>query len=183
LWNIDSAATAYINGLSGNAVFDAAAIAITTYGALFIVAAVAVRWWWCRAVDKSRERHLAIVCGASVALGLLINQCVLLLVHRARPYDAELTHLLIAPSADPSFPSDHATLGFAVAFAMLGVHVKRGWIFLLGAIILSASRLYVGTHFLSDVLGGALTGAIAAAICVVALKQNSKLVTLASRIL
>jgi undecaprenyl-diphosphatase len=180
--NIDSATTVFINGLSGNPVFDALAIVVTKYGAIVIVAAVAIRWWW-HGANKDRERYLAILCGASVALGMAINQCILAFADRIRPYDAGLTHLLIAPSGDPSFPSDHATLGFAVAFSMLGASARRGWAFLIVAVIVAASRLYVGTHYLSDVLGGALTGAIAAVVCLWLLNQDSKLVRLASRIL
>ncbi|MDH8190437.1 undecaprenyl-diphosphate phosphatase, partial [Klebsiella pneumoniae] len=52
-------------------------------------------------------------------LGLALNQLILLLVHRMRPYDGGVTHLLTAPSADPSFPSDHATASFAIAAAFL----------------------------------------------------------------
>ena len=180
--NIDNAATVFINGLSGNPLLDALAIAITQYGAPAIVAAVAIRWWWYGA-NKDRERYLALLCGASVALGLAFNQAVLLFVHRVRPYAAGLTHLLIPPSADPSFPSDHATVGFAVALAMIGAGAGRGWAFFLAAVILSASRIYVGTHYLSDVLGGAATAVIAAASCLSLLKQGSKLVKFASRIL
>src|SRR5262249_1926564 len=49
-------------------------------------------------------------------------------VHRLRPYDAGVTHLLIAPSHDPSFPSDHSTAVFSIAFAYLlpGCRVSRG---------------------------------------------------------
>lgn len=180
--SIDDAVTAFVNGLSGNSVIDAVMIAVTTYGAFLIVAAVAIRWWW-NGADKRRERHLAILCGASVALGLALNQAVLLFVHRVRPYEAGVTHGLVPPSADPSFPSDHATLGFAVAFALLGAGAGRGWAFLVAALILATSRLYIGTHYLSDVLGGALTAAIAAAVCLALLRRDSMIVGLASRVL
>lgn len=180
---IDNSITAAANGLSGHSsVADWLMIAVTNYGAVIIVAAVAIRWWW-NGAHKSRERHLAILCGASAALGLALNQVVLLFVHRARPYDVGLTHVLTAPSADPSFPSDHATLGFAVACALLGAGARRSWGFLIAAAVLSLSRLYVGTHYLSDVLGGALTAAVAAAICLALLRRDSKLVGMASRVL
>jgi undecaprenyl-diphosphatase len=182
LEGFDNAATAFINGLSGDPTQNAIAIAVTKYGAFVIVAAVAIRWWWYGA-DKDRERYLAVVSGASVTLGLALNQAVLLLVHRVRPYDAGVTHLLISPSADPSFPSDHATLGFAIALAMLGAGARRGWAFLVAALILAASRIYVGTHYLSDVLGGALTGTVAANLCLSFLRQGSALIRLASRVL
>lgn len=179
--SIDDAVTAFVNGLSGNAVLDAVMIAITTYGAIIIVVAVAIRWWW--GADKLRERYLAILCGASAALGLALNQVVLLFVHRVRPYDVGLTYRLIPPSADPSFPSDHATLGFAIAFALLGAGARRGWVFLAAAIVLSVSRLYVGTHYLTDVLGGAMTAALAVVVCLALLKPSSRVVGLASRVL
>ena len=40
-------------------------------------------------------------------LGLALNQVILVFVHRARPYDDGVTNLLIARSADFSFPSFH----------------------------------------------------------------------------
>ncbi len=151
---IDRAVTTYLNGPSGHIpALDSIMMVVTGYGAFAIVAAVAIRWWWNGNADKLRERHLAILCGLSVALGLAMNQGILLLAHRMRPYDAGVTHLLIAPSADPSFPSDHATLAFAVVFA--------------------CSRVYVGTHYASDILGGALMGLIAAIICLVLVKRDS----------
>jgi undecaprenyl-diphosphatase len=35
---------------------------------------------------------------------------------------------------------------------------------LAGALLISASRVYVGTHYVTDVLGGVVTGIIAAAV-------------------
>ena len=181
---IDNSLTAFVNGFAGRSpALDAIMVAVTSYGAFVIVAAVAVRWWWTGNADKMRERYLAILCGAAVALGLAINQGILLLVHRMRPYYAGVTHLIVAPSADPSFPSDHATLAFAVAAALVGAGARRGWVFLIAAAILSASRIYVGTHYLSDVIGGALTGTVAALACLTLIKQESRLTGLASRIL
>ncbi len=181
---IDNSLTAFINGFAGRSpTLDAIMVAVTNYGAFVIVAAIAVRWWWTGNADKMRERYIAILCGAAVALGLAINQGVLLLVHRVRPYDAGVTHLIIAPSVDPSFPSDHATLAFAAAAALLGAGARRGWVFLIAAAVLSASRIYVGTHYLSDVIGGGLTGAVAALACFTLIKQESRLSRLASRIL
>lgn len=82
-----------------------------------------------------------------------------------RPYDAGVTHLLIAPSADPSFPSDHATATFAIAAAFLAHGVRQlGLWFLAAAVLMIFSRVYLGTHYVGDVLGGAATGIAAAAL-------------------
>lgn len=170
----DHAATAYINSLSGHSpMIDGLFVALAVYGVYVIVAAVAVRWWLIAGGDKLRERHLAVLCGLSAALGLLINQGILLAVQRMRPYDAGVTHLLIAPSADPSFPSDHATLVFAVAFAFLAAGTRRGWIFLVAALAVALSRVYVGIHYASDILGGSATALVSAAFCVALVTRDS----------
>jgi undecaprenyl-diphosphatase len=180
---IDDFLTTGVNGLSRqSAVIDWVVVAFTNYGALAIVAAVAIRWWWTTAGDKMRERYLAIVSGASAALGLVFNQAILLGVHRIRPYDAGLTHLIVTASPDPSFPSDHATFAFAVAFVLLGAGARRGWVFLIAALVLSFSRVYVGTHYVTDVAGGAITGALAAVACLAVIRQESWLTRMASSV-
>jgi membrane-associated phospholipid phosphatase len=122
--------------------------------------------------------------GLSFLLGLGFNQLVLLFVQRVRPYDAQITHLIIDRSADFSFPSDHATASFAIAAAFL-LHglPKRGFVFLAAAVLLAVSRVYIGTHYVGDVLGGAVTGIVAAFVVWAAYREGSKLDRLVSSIL
>src|SRR5439155_6557953 len=103
---MDNTLTDWINGAAGySAVLDAAMIFATRFGVPLIVFAVAGQWW--ARDQRGLVRHAAVSAGLAFLLGLAINQVILLLVHRIRPYDAGLTHLLIVPSADWSFPSDH----------------------------------------------------------------------------
>jgi undecaprenyl-diphosphatase len=134
---------------------------ISAIGVPTLILLVAVQWWY--TPRRQWDRHVIVASGLSFLLGLGINQIILLFVHRLRPYDAGVTHLIIARSADFSFPSDHATASFAIAAAFLlhGLY-KRGQWFLFAAIILSLSRVYLGIHYVSDVFGGALTGLLAA---------------------
>jgi undecaprenyl-diphosphatase len=112
--------------------------------------------------DDSRP---AVCAGLSLILGLAINQLILLAVHRVRPYDAGVTHLLIDRSADWSFPSDHATASISVACAFLFKQLpKRTLLMLAIASIVCWSRVHVGMHYVSDNLGGAVTGLIAAIV-------------------
>jgi undecaprenyl-diphosphatase len=161
---LDVAATQGVNGLSGNwHPLDLVLLAITWAGVPVIVLAVALQWW--SRVDRRGERHTAIACGLSFLLGLLLNQVILLFVHRARPYDAGLTHLLIAPSPDYSFPSDHATAVFSIVFAYL-FHRRfaKALLFAIAGSLVAFSRVYLGTHYVGDILGGLLTGLLAAVI-------------------
>ncbi len=163
-YDLDAAATRAVNSLAGvSGTLDLLMILISAIGVPFLVVAVAAQWW--RGPDRRQTRHVLVASGLSFLLGLAINQLILLFVHRLRPYDAGISHLLISPSADPSFPSDHATATFAIAAAFLIHGMRRsGMIFLMAAVVVSASRVFIGTHYVSDVLGGALTGALAAVL-------------------
>lgn len=159
---LDVAVTHAINGFAGtNAAIDLPMIWISAVGVPLLVLAVAGQWW--RRVERRHVRHVAVAAGLSFLLALALNQFVLLFVHRVRPYDAAVTHLLVAPSADFSFPSDHTTATFAIAAAFLVHGMRRtGLWFLAAATLMMISRVYVGSHYAGDVLGGALTAFVAA---------------------
>lgn len=180
---MDVAITQWINSFAGqNPLFDPTMIAITKVGVPFIVLMVVLQWWsW---VDRQHVRHVAICAGLAFLLGLAINQGVLLFIHRVRPYDAGMSHLLIAKSADWSFPSDHATASMSVAMTFaLQKLPRRTLAFFAMAILVCLSRVYVGTHYLSDVLGGAATGIVAAIAVRLLYREDSKLDRFATSIL
>jgi undecaprenyl-diphosphatase len=159
---MDIAVTQWINSLAGqSAALDAGMAAVTSYGVPLLVLAVVLQWW--SRQERLHVRHTCIAAGLSFLIGLGINQIILLFVHRVRPYDAGVSHLIISRSGDWSFPSDHATATFAIATAFL-LHAprRRGAAFLAAALLVCLSRIYVGTHYFTDILGGAATGIVAA---------------------
>jgi undecaprenyl-diphosphatase len=110
-------------------------------------------------------RHGVVAAGFSALLALGIAHLIADLWARPRPYVTHPdVHLFIAPSHDPSFPSDHATAAFAIAVALFLRHRKAGWLAIGMAIVLSIGRVAVGTHYPSDVAAGALIGTAAALI-------------------
>jgi undecaprenyl-diphosphatase len=180
---MDDAMTGWINAAAGKSAFlDSIMMAVTQVGVPAMVLLVALQWW--ARDSRYHIRHAALSAGLSFLLGLAINQFILLFVHRVRPYDAGVTHLQIAPSADWSFPSDHATAAFAIvaAFALQRLP-RRALGFLLLALLVGWSRIYVGTHYLTDVLGGALTGVLGAVLVRALYRENSRLDQMATRIL
>ncbi|CAI9418742.1 Lipid A 1-diphosphate synthase [Pleomorphomonas sp. T1.2MG-36] len=183
MYDLDTFLTHTINSLAGvYAPVDFVTLSVSAIGVPLLVLAVAGQWW--RRGDRDNTRHVLVATGLSFLLGLAVNQLILLLVPRIRPYDAGVSHLLIAPSADPSFPSDHATATFAIAAAFLIHRMRRlGVWFLAAAFLVSFSRIYIGTHYVSDVLGGAATGFMAAIVIRFLFREGTRLDRLITGIL
>ncbi len=122
----------------------------TVWGVLPATAGlVAVTFW-----------HRRWQAGSYLALTMLgciiLNPWAKLFWHRVRPalWDG------IPPHTDFSFPSGHATysMAFVLALVLLSPNSpKRPWIVALGSLFvgfIGFSRVYLGVHFPSDVLGG-----------------------------
>jgi undecaprenyl-diphosphatase len=109
-------------------------------------------------------RHGVIAAGLSAALALGVGHLITVLWDRPRPYIAHpmVSHLFVAPSGDPSFPSDHATAAFAIAVSLLLRNRRIGLVAMAMAIVLAVARVAVGVHYPSDVFAGALLGTAAA---------------------
>jgi undecaprenyl-diphosphatase len=116
---------------------------------------------------RSRNgRHGVVAAGFSALLALGVAHVITDLWARPRPYLAHPgdAHLFISASPDPSFPSDHATAAFAIAVAILLRHRKAGVLALAMAVAVSVARVAVGTHYPSDVIGGAVLGTLSALV-------------------
>lgn len=113
----------------------------------------------------------------SLALGALITNVTLKnLVARIRPYDLVNTIVpLIARPTDYSFPSGHTCASFASAaiyYRMLPR--KYGVPAMVLAGLIAFSRMYVGVHYPTDVLGGILIGLASGGIVCFGMKKLRK---------
>ena len=106
-------------------------------------------------VDAS-NRGAWLICAALGPVAIGLNYAVKLVAKRPRPVLEGLPPLAGAPSS-LSFPSAHATSSFAVATAMTRVDSLGALAFVL-ALALSLGRPYLGMHYPSDVLVGAVLG-------------------------
>ncbi|ASI78134.1 undecaprenyl-diphosphatase [Bacillus cereus group sp. Bc002] len=71
---------------------------------------------------------------------------------------------LVDHAVDNSFPSDHTILFFSICFSFWLVRKKTGWLWLILALCIAISRIWVGVHYPFDVAVGALIGCISAVI-------------------
>ena len=122
------------------------------------------------------QRHrLVLVCWLSAFVGgVALSQVLKLLVHRTRPILADqAVHV-----TSFSFPSGHtmsATIGYGMLAYVLTMYwrpqrIQRRFIYLAAAVLAAAvgfSRVYLGVHFPTDVVGGFAAGTAWLAICII----------------
>lgn len=111
-----------------------------------------------------KTRKIGLCCALGLIFDLLVvNITIKPLVGRIRPYVTlesilPLGHL----PGDHSFPSGHSAGSFAAAWALFRSAKKRwGVPALVLAALISLSRLYVGVHYPTDVIGGVIIGILA----------------------
>ncbi len=100
---------------------------------------------------------------AIVAAAYAGNTALKLLVRRRRPQLPGLPPLVPTPT-QLSFPSAHATTGFAGALAYSRLGLPAAPLYALAG-ALALSRVYLGVHYPSDTLAGAMLGSALAATC------------------
>jgi undecaprenyl-diphosphatase len=148
-----------------DAVEDPLLVYINASEALF-VAMLALVFLFANGERLRPWRRTAVAAGLSAGLALVVGKVISELVDRARPFvdDPQGVHLFGGHSADPGFPSDHATGAFAVAMAIWLRNRRWGTVALIAAALLSVGRVAIGVHFPSDVVAGAALGCIAALV-------------------
>jgi undecaprenyl-diphosphatase len=131
-----------------------------------MVVITAALWFFSR---PGGDRKWKLASGSGFASAALAYVAAFVIHHvwaRPRPY---VTHHISHPWSnvtDPSFPSDHTTVSFAIAFAVLAFDLAAGVIFIVIAAIIAVGRLFIGAHYPSDVLAGFVIGLVAAGIVV-----------------
>lgn len=109
----------------------------------------------------SKTRRAGICMGISMTLGLVCTNLILKNWRkRPRPYDViHNLDRLIKEQPDWSFPSGHTTASFAAA-EIIFLMVSKSWgsAALTLAALVAYSRMYLGVHYLSDVLAGVSVG-------------------------
>ena len=128
--------------------------ALGTAGSIWLAMAAVMAAW------RPRLRPAAF----QVVLALLTSQFVVEwiikpLIARPRPYITDPTSFVVGYHPTTlSFPSGHAALSMAAA-CVLAHALPRGhvWLYLL-AIVIGASRIFIGVHYPLDVVAGLLVG-------------------------
>lgn len=90
-------------------------------------------------------------------------------IGRPRPKFMHAGNLELSPAGGSgwdSFPSGHAAAAIAVATVLAAKFPRARWPILVAAVAIAASRIVRGSHYLTDVVGGAALGCVMGAIAV-----------------
>lgn len=124
-------------------------------GLIWIAASLAL-------IFVKRHRKTALMLLGGLACSAVVGNLILKnLVARTRPFALNpAVNLLISAPTDYSFPSGHTMSSFAAAVILYHADKRFGIPALILAFLIAFSRLYLYVHFPSDIIAGAVIGAV-----------------------
>ncbi len=155
---MDSTLLTFFNQILAHPLLDPVMVSLTVAGLALLPALGVIL------LLQSAHRRVGLAILISLAFGFLLTILFQYLALRPRPAAVRL--LLPAPNF-PAYPSGHAALAFGTALVLgLSCRQLRRWLAaLLGAGLIALSRLYLGHHYPSDIVAGAILGTSVGAAC------------------
>ena len=150
--NLDILIFQQINGLADKYPYlDALGVFFAEY--LIYILGGAALLLFRKSLRKAAQTILAVVL-ARFGIAELIR----LFWSRSRPFIGNDVNLLISQENTSSFPSGHASFCFALSYIVYHYNKKAGIIFFVASFLISIARVFVGVHWPSDILAGAVVG-------------------------
>jgi undecaprenyl-diphosphatase len=170
---MDRWTTLAFNAQIGRApIFDLLVFYIADLNLVKGVPFMAAAWYfWARGDKETRNRVVDLVVAALLA-SVITQTLALTFPERPRPMHEASLGLELMQKLHPtvlkdwsSFPSGHAALFFALAVGLMPLSRWLSWFAIAWvAVVICLSRVYLGYHYLSDILGGALIGVAVALV-------------------
>jgi undecaprenyl-diphosphatase len=158
--NLDETLFYAINGLAGrSSAVDQFFLLLVNRSTLYLPAACAIVWWiW---AYRREAFYGGPMLAVSVALADFLGGQLKWVFERVRPCRALSQAIIVEPGGCGglfSFPSNHAVNMAAAAAFIQVLYPKAGWICWPIVMVAGFARVYVGAHYVTDVLGGWLIG-------------------------
>jgi undecaprenyl-diphosphatase len=134
-------------------------------GSLVILLLVMAVWSWC--YKGSRFISYFLFVAGIIILNILVGVIIKRVVKERRPLFVfgGKVRILSERRYRYSMPSGHTQVAFSLATLLSAQLPAYGWLFYLAAALIGIYRVYVGSHFPSDVVAGALLGVVITRFC------------------
>jgi undecaprenyl-diphosphatase len=117
---------------------------------------------------KKGKIFVILIIFAIIASDQISSSILKPLVNRLRPcHELEGVRILVGCGGKLGFPSSHAANYFAAATLFTYYFPKYKWIYIIIAILVAYSRIYIGVHYPLDVIFGALLGFLCSLILII----------------
>lgn len=132
------------------------------YMKYFLLFGIIMYWF-----TRKRENRIMIISSMFAFVIAEVFGAIAGAIHSNNQPFVELNNVnqLIGHAIDNSFPSDHAIEFFSICITFLLFKKNLRYVWLVIAILVSFSRVWVGVHYPADILVGAILGIIGAALC------------------
>lgn len=113
---------------------------------------------------KGFNKRIALEAGMSVAISFIAHFFIHLFYFKPRPFMKRRVGILIPSKMNSSFPSKHTMLAFAASTTILMFHRTLGTIMMWMSALTGFSRIWVGHHYPSDIIGSAIVGSLTSVV-------------------
>ncbi|MEH7884357.1 phosphatase PAP2 family protein [Bacillus sp. JJ1609] len=110
------------------------------------------------------KKRLTVETGGSIFYTLFIHSLFKLFFYKPRPFKKRRVGILIPSKMDSTFPSKHTLLAFAASTTIFMYHRTLGIFMLFMSGLTGFSRIWVGHHYPSDIIGSAILGSLSSIV-------------------
>lgn len=112
------------------------------------------------------HKKITLLTGVALVVTILLNKIIKWFYFKPRPFLTFSVHLVppVPSKKNSSFPSTHTLLAFAAATCVFFYKRFLGSVLYLFALLAGFSRIWMGQHFPSDIVGSAFLGSIVSVV-------------------
>jgi len=162
-----------ITPLIKNPVLDYLSSLFTNLGPVLVITIVLISLF----LLNKKKREWIMPLGLSLIFSYITTYVLKFIIARPRPLGT-IKLMPLINLADYSFPSSHTAVAFAALPILNKTYPRLKWLWILSVSFVAFSRIYIGVHYLSDVVAGALIGYFVSAFVMKIKNKKWKLTSL-----